>query len=418
MTDSMSLFAHKNIFQMKVLYRSLIGLGVVLVFLCGLSGCMSKELKNALSNEDAQAVSQLVQNAPDDLSRASLKNYKLRELELHDLTITNVDMYNLDLQGAKLTNVTFEGCSLTGVDFSNSEFHNVRFMDTTLEPIGTTRYDVKETTFKNSLLDKVGFGDGSKLLDVLLHSLAKGSSIAIVDSTLAVVVEDHSFVFNDSYLDNLLIDRTDVTKGVAISLSILGGGNVIIRDSSLIDVDLYGLDAKNFIFENNRDSLLRVGGEIGNVKIAKNRNTWIAINGKIKEIVAIDNGGRDSGVGFRGEIDNVVVRDSDELSVDFARATIKNAKVLDCNNMIDLELRHVVVDDLELNSLDMKEINSAETLIKNLSIDDVVLKKRSWVRDTKVSNVSVNNFSILPAIKYDELYEETEGFWDGILSKQ
>ncbi|KAF1077695.1 pentapeptide repeat-containing protein [Halodesulfovibrio sp. MK-HDV] len=403
---------------MKILYRSLVGVGCIVALLCGLNGCMSQELKTALNNEDAQAVSQLIQNDPDDISGASLKDYKLRGLKLHDLIMRNVNMYNLDLQGAKLTNVTFEDCTLTGVDFSNSEFHNVRFMDTTLEPIGTTRYDVKETTFKNSLLDKVGFGDGSKLLDVLMHSLLKGSSIAIVDSTVAVVVEDHSFVFNDSYLDNLLIDRTDVKKGVAISLSILGGGNVIIRDSSLIDVDLYGLDAKNFIFENNRNSLLRVGGEIGNVKIAKNRNTWIAINGKIKEISAIDNGGRDSGVGFRGEIDNVVVRDSDELSVDFARATIKKAKIFNCNNMNDLELRHVVVEDLELHSLDLKEINSAETLIKNLSIDDVVLKKRSWVRDTKVSNASINNFSILPTIKYDELYEETEGFWNGLLSKQ
>ena len=380
---------------------------------------MSKELKNALSNEDAQAVSQLVQNAPDDLSRASLKNYKLRELELHDLTITNVDMYNLDLQGAKLTNVTFEGCSLTGVDFSNSEFHNVRFMDTTLEPIGTTRYDVKETTFKNSLLDKVGFGDGSKLLDVLLHSLAKGSSLAIVDCTIGVVVKGHSYVFYDSYLDNLLIDRTNVEEGVALSLAIFGGENVVIKNSSLTDVDFYGVEAKNLIIEKNRDSLLRVGGEFDNVKVVSNSESGIVIEGVIDTIYATGNGGTNSGVIFGGDIDRVVVKNcGNGFGVNFSDGTIKVVSVSDCSEMNFFQCTSMVIDELKLSKLDAKEINSAETLIKKLSIEDVVLKERSWVRDTTVVDMSIENLTISPDVHYDESYKETEGFWNGLLSKQ
>ncbi|KAF1077694.1 hypothetical protein MKHDV_00151 [Halodesulfovibrio sp. MK-HDV] len=351
---------------MNMQYKIMIGTILVVMLLFGVNGCMSKELKNALNNEDAQVVSQLVQNDPDDISGASLKNYTLRGLELHDLTITNVDMYNLDLQGAKLTNVTFEDCTLTGVDFSSSEFHNVRFMDTTLEPIGTTRYDVKETTFKNSLLDKVGFGDGSKLLDVLLHSLAKGSSLAIVDCTIEVVVEGHSYVFYDSYLENLLIDRTNVEEGVALSLAIFGAENVIIKNSSLTNVDFYGVQAKNLLIQNNQDTLLRVGGEFENVKIVENNDSRIVLNGAITTVYASDNGGGNSGVSLRGDISKVLVKDGSGLGVSFARGVMKTVEVFNCDNMRYLELKSVVIDELKLITLDAEEINSTETVIKKI----------------------------------------------------
>ncbi|KAF1077696.1 pentapeptide repeat-containing protein [Halodesulfovibrio sp. MK-HDV] len=403
---------------MNTQYKFLIGLALIVALLCGLNGCMSQELKTALSDGDAQLVSQIVQTNPNDLSGASLKDYRLHGLELHDLTITNVDMFNLDLQGAKLTNVTFEDCTLTGVDFSNSEFHNVRFMNTTLEPIGTTRYDVKETTFKNSLLDKVGFGDGSKLLDVLLHSLAKGSSLAIVDCTIEVVVEGHSYVFYDSYLENLLIDRTDVEEGVALSLAIFGGENVVIKNSSLTNVDFYGVEAKNLLIKNNRDSLLRVGGEFENVKVVGNSDSLIVVDGAITTAYASDNGGKNSDVSFGGDIGEVLVKDGGGLSVCLSRGKIKSAVVSNCNNMVYLELKSVIIDELKLSTLDAEEINSAETLIKKLSIEDVVLKERSWVRDTTVVDVSVENLTISPDVRYDESYKETEGFWNDLLSKQ
>ncbi|KAF1077697.1 pentapeptide repeat-containing protein [Halodesulfovibrio sp. MK-HDV] len=418
--DSMSFLALKKVFQMNLRYRFLIGL-VVIFALVGMDGCMSQELKTALSTEDAQVVSQLVQTNPNDISGASLKNYTLRGLELHDLTIKNVDMYNLDLQGAKLTNITFEDCTLTGVDFSNSEFHNVRFMDTTLEPIGSTPYDEKVTTFKSSLFDKVGFGEGSKLLDVEMHFLKKGSSIAIVECKIAAVVEGNSLVFYKSNLDNLLIDRTDVGKEVTLSFSILGAGNVVIKNSSLKDVDLYGLNANNLILENNRDSLLRVGGEIENVKIVKNSKAWISIDGNIAKIYASDNSS-ESDLSFGGEIDEVIVKDCDGLSIGFVRAKIASANVLNCNRISDIEWNSAVVEDMCLSSLDINEINFFETSIKKLSIKDVELKKRSWIKDSEIAEASVENLSILPTVKYEDTYKdsykETEVFWNGLLSQQ
>lgn len=403
---------------MNIQYKIVIGVVLIVMLLCGQNGCMSRELKTALGNENAQVVSQLVQNDPDDISGASLKDYSLRGLKLHDLTIANVDMYNLDLQGAKLTNVTFEDCTLTGVDFSNSAFHNVRFMDTTLEPIGSTRYDVKETTFKNSLLNKVGFGDGSKLFDVVMHSLAKGSNIAIVDSTLAVVVEGHSHIFLGSHLENLLIDRTHVDKEVALSRSIFGAENVIIKNSTLNDVDFYGVEAKNLLIKNNQDTLLRVGGEFENVKVVENSDSLIVVEGVITTAYASDNGGRNSDVSFGGDISEVLVKDGDGLGVCLSHGKIKSAIVSNCNNMSYLELQSVVVDDLRLSSLDADEISSAETLIKKLSIENVILKERSWVEKTTIDDLSVKNLTISPDVYYDELFEETEGFWNDLLSKQ
>lgn len=169
---------------MKRLYRSFLGAGFIVALLCGLNGCMSQELKTALSNEDAQAVSQLVQNDPDDFLGASLKDYTLRGLELRDLTIKNVDIYNLALQGARLTNVTLEDCTLTGVDFSNNRFSNVRFIDCTLSYMGNSGYNFKPTIFNNSLFDRVSFGQGSILEHVSCEGLILGSSLSIVGCTL------------------------------------------------------------------------------------------------------------------------------------------------------------------------------------------------------------------------------------------
>ena len=194
-------------------------------------GCIKQGLVSMVARGEHSEFIKYIQNDPEALSNVSLEKCSLKNLQLNDVVVSNLSLTDVDFSNSDLTKVTFTDCEFSNVDFSKGRFHDVRFVNSTLKPVGSTRQDIEETSFNGALFDRVGF-KGCELFDVTMHELKKGSSLALVDSTLMPVIQGNSSVFKNSHLDRLLVDGC-VSKGkLLLSLKILGNGVIVFKNNS------------------------------------------------------------------------------------------------------------------------------------------------------------------------------------------
>lgn len=404
---------------MKKLFGALVGTSFVVALLCGLNGCMSQELKTALNNEDARVVSQLVQNNPNDLSGAFLKDYTLRGLELRDLTIANVDMYNLDLQGAKLTNVTLEDCTLTGVDFSNSRFSNVRFMDCTLSYMGNFGNNFIPTIFNNSLFDRVCFGQGSVLEHVSCEGLILGSSLSIVGCTLrAPMSEEDSTLLRDAKLSNFIVEKSKANS-VCLSYGVTVTGRTVFKNNSFTRVQFFGVDAQDVVISDNKDFNLVISGTIQNLTVDKNEDSEIAFDGTFANADVYNFSGNGNLFALGGKGNNVGLVDNLGLYVELGDLDVQRVAIQNGKNFESVSFGGLKCDEVALTDLDTDELTFLGTEVKRLHIANVLVKKLSNMTRNKIGKKTVQNVKLAPSVVYYKRWkDETKAFWDELLSNQ
>lgn len=380
-------------------------------------GCIKQGLVTMAARGERSEFIEYIQSDPGALSNVSLEKCSLQNLQLNDVVVSNLSLTDVDFSNSDLTKVTFTDCEFSNVDFSKGRFHDVRFVNSTLKPVGSTRQDIEETSFNGALFDRVGF-KGCELFDVTMHELQKGSSLALVDSTLLPVIQGNSSVFKDSYLDKLLVDGCVSQGKLLLSLGILGNGVMVFKNNSFELAILRSVNAQKIQAEQNKNCVIGFSGSVKELAITNNENTDIGYCGNFNTIVANNNFGEKGRLGLTGKGRSVMVTDSISIAVAVGDIEAENVVISNGRDLAEVLVSRARVGKVSISNVVTDELSFFRSTIGSLTLDNVTVKKKSGAWFNKIANKEIRNVVLGPNfVLYKLKKDEAKAFWDELLPK-
>ncbi len=367
-----------NIYKIRI-FISLIILGLLSEFV--MAGFFSKKVNEAEFSKMLKAA--------EDNPEKTIEDVEVNDIvfpvdEIKEIKFKNINWKNIDAHNKTLLNITFEDCKLENINFRQVKFNNLTFINCELINVVANESEFDKLVFINSKVKSTDSNVFNNWRNITTNS------IEITDTEM----EGINFFESKGHI-KITNSNLEMTTGMGLeegsSLEIYDSkinymdfsGSYLeyltIRNSFIEDSKVNQSYIKNIILEDNRF----LGFSIGFLKdcdhVYADRNTNLAIGGKVRNTEINNCQGPLTDIAFSGN--------------PFERAEFNNCHI------IDFFAYRANGNEMILNNMDIGKFNINDSNIKTLILNNVNIRKKLYTKNAQVENYKPTNVTVKEGIK-------------------